>query len=110
MAGRLLHVTHLFVVVFLALGFGAPSGGDGKRLVPALKWQPGAAAFAAFMVFLLVFPALAHLMALRELRAHPPIPPAGSHEEIVTGGPCMSGFVVISDNTPRAHDVPALHA
>jgi hypothetical protein len=106
---RLLHVTHLFVAAFLALGFAAPQAGNGKRPAPALKWQPGAAVLATSLLVFLVFPALAHAMALRELRAHPPIPPPGSHEEIVTGGPRMSGFLVISDEAPRPNAVPALH-
>ena len=77
---------------------------------PALNWQLGAVALAASMLVFLLFPAIAHALALRELRMHPPLPTATDHEEIVPGGSRLSGFLVIPDNEPRPHAVPTLHA
>ena len=106
---RLLHVTHLFVASFLALGFAPPQVANGTNPAPSLRWQQGAAALGASLLVFVAFPALAHAMAQWELQAHPPIHPPGAHEEIVTGGKRMSGFLVIPDLESYPRTVPALH-
>ena len=106
---RLLFVTHLFIAAFLTLGFAAPSVGIGNRPMPAVRWQSGAAVLAARLLVFLAFPAVAHALAERELRAHPPIPGPQVFRELVTGGRRMSGFIVIPDGTPRSYEVPELH-
>ncbi len=70
---RLLHVTHLFVAAFLALGFAVPLVEPGQRDVPRLNWQIGAGVLAASLGVFLLFPYLARSWALAELRTHPPI-------------------------------------
>ena len=62
------------------------------------------------MLVFLLFPAIAHSLALRELRMHPPLPPRQVNEEIVPGGSRLSGFLVISDEKQLPRAVPALHA
>ena len=107
---RALHVTHLFVASFLVLGLAAPQVAREKPTAPALNWQPGAVALVASLLVFLVFPAMAHALALRELRMHPPLPLRRANEEIVPGGSRLSGFLVIPDDEPRPYAVPTLHA
>src|SRR5262249_47263166 len=107
---RLLTVTHLFVAAFLALAIAAPRITDYKKVVPVMRWQPAAVALAAVMLIFVVFPALAHALALHELRAHPPIPARGPHDEIVTGGRRMSGFLVVPDGELGPRSVPVMQA
>ncbi len=106
---RLLHVSHIFIAAFLALGFAVPRPAEERRTATVMGWRAGTGVVAASLMAFLVFPALAHQMALRERRAHPPIRPPGAHEEIVTGGASMSGFVVIPDGAPRPRDLASLH-
>ncbi len=106
---RVLHVTHLFIAAFFALGFAAPRFADERQAAPTLGWRAGAGVLVASLFAFLVFPALAHEMALRERREHPPIKPPVFDEEIVTGGVRMSGFAVIADTAPRPRDIPSLH-
>jgi hypothetical protein len=94
---RLLTVTHLFVAAFLALAFALPQIAGDKKHVSVARWQPTAIALGAAMLVFPIFPALAHAFALRELRAHPRIPAPGPHDEIVTGGRRMSGFLVLPE-------------
>ena len=107
---RALHVTHLFFAGFLVLGLAAPQVSRGTETPPALNWQLGAAVLAASMLVFLLFPAIAHALALRELRAHPMLPTPRIHEEIVPGGSRLTGFLVVADDEPLPHAVPALHA
>ena len=81
-----------------------------SRATPTLNWRLGAAALAASMLLFLLFPAIAHSLALRELRMHPPLPPRQANQEIVPGGSRLSGFLVISDDEQLSRAVPALHA
>ena len=107
---RLLHVTHLFVAGFLALGFAAPHVITGRKTEPSWRWQPAAGVLAASLGILLIVPALARAASVRELQSHPQIPKAQPNVEIVTGGRRMSGFLVIPDDEARPRTVPALHA
>jgi hypothetical protein len=108
---RLLVVTHLFVAAFLALGLAVPGHrGEPAGTTASWRWQTGAGALGTALIVLLVIPVFAHVLGLRELRRHPPIPPPQAHEEIVTGGRRMTGFLVLADGTPRPRTVPALYA
>jgi hypothetical protein len=72
------------------------AGGRTKDAL-VVRWQPAAIALSTSTLVFIIFPALAHTLALRELRAHPPIPTPGPYDEIVTDGIRMTGFLVIPD-------------
>ena len=105
---RLLTVTHLFVAAFLALAFATPRIAEYDRRVLVTRWQPAAIALGAAMILFVIFPTLAHALALRELRARPPIPAPGPYDEIVTGGRRMSGFLVVPDGEAGSRSVPMM--
>jgi len=107
---RLLTVTHLFIAAFIALAFAAPGIADQRRQVSVARWQSAAMVVGATMLLFVIFPALPHALALRELRAHPPIPAPGPHDEIVTGGRRMSGFLVVADGQSGPRSVPVMQA
>jgi hypothetical protein len=107
---RLLTVTHLFVAAFLVLAFAAPRLAGLTKDALVVRWQPAAIALSTSMLVFLIFPALAHTLALRELRAHPPIPTPGPYDEIVTGGIRMTGFLVIPDGEAEPRSVPVMRA
>ena len=105
---RLLHVTHLFVAAFLALGFAVPLVEPGQRYAPRLSWQIGAGVLAASLCVFLLFPYLAHSLALAELRTHPPIQSAGCECRNCHGRPqderirSHSGFATVPSHHPDA--------
>ena len=107
---RLLIVTHLFIAAFIAVALAAPGIAEQRKHVSIPRWQPAAMLLAGAMVVFVVFPALAHALALRELRAHPPIAAREPDEEIVTGGTRMSGFLVVPDGDAGPRSVPMMHA
>ena len=74
------------------------------------RWQSAAMVVGATMLLFVIFPALPHALALRELRTHPPIPASGPHDEIVTGGRRMSGFLVVPDGEVGPRSVPVMQA
>jgi hypothetical protein len=108
---RLLTVTHLFVAAFLALPVAVPRISNRRKDLSGMRWQPAALALSAVMLVFIVLPALAHAFAVRDLRAHPPVPAsAPPHDEIVTGGRHMTGFLVVPDGETRPRSVPVMRA
>jgi hypothetical protein len=63
------------------------------------------------MLLYLFVPALSRLAGAHEVASYAPLPPPRNNfEQYVMGGKRLTGFLVIADNLPLPHSVPALHA
>jgi hypothetical protein len=105
---RALHVTNILLALLLAMGFSAP-GWVSQTVVaenPA-RWHATALGFGAFMLVLLLAPACLHWLTRRDLADHV-LPPTREEDVILGGGRKMTGFLVVSDETPRPLVTPSL--
>jgi hypothetical protein len=103
---RVLIVTNALFACFFAFGFVSPATVM-PRPASALSWKLGALLLVCLMATSVVAPGVARTLTMRELRAHP-TERSSATQQVILGGPFLTGFLIVPDDQPRSFAVPSL--
>jgi hypothetical protein len=106
---RALHVTHAFIVCFVAAGFSAPTVVCPRMAASPLRWRYGALAIGAVAVLFVVGPGVSRALLAVHVSEYAPMGEKRADGiMVVPGGRFITGFQVIPDGVARPLNVPTL--
>ena len=107
---RTFAVTWPLIALFFALGCTSPGSLPSGQVKPALSFRGGVALASAIVGLVLLSPAVTRIWPGRYLQALSRLAAPVDAHQVILYGPTLTGFVVISDDTPLPKGVAALHS